>query len=567
MRPKPEICIVLHWEYPPSLRRWGALPRNVASMESPPYLSSVAMAIDLCHCGLQSCKSKVVEFVHSEAEIGPAQLMASQILKVIKEAEDLEIRGEDDGGDGDRDDDAFQEVDDSDSEAADDVAPGADELGGAADGGPADVDGVGSRLTSDDIADITALEQPGPSSTAAVAGDDFSVHAHVPPPPLAAAREVGEVPGVVDGPRYSFELRHVMSGVEIERAPRSAPPPFPRLRRAERAHDAEESCGPEVENPDNVSSDASPAHVSAQGRRGEPSPSQSTPPSESGRLRATSPMPLSSDTLSGRQGELSPSLECTPAMSGSLREHSPVPLSQTNLNSRLAGIQLCSDPGEASRASGASVPGNCPSGGDEILGGEASLSQRSLGKGSQKRKAKDHQQVEPHNQGTDEDDGGATNIRRSNREPRPVVFPDMTPSSRGAGAAANVRGGKAGRRGRGGEASANAGGSSRSQFRAPGDVVGSPRSGGRGSVRGRTTPVSTPVGSGAPNVAGSESIDAGGSQTSARRVRSNAGKSKKQSSKRADPVSGSNTDIVDLSAEGMMASMSEAPDTHMSPGR
>ena len=97
MRPKPEICIVLHWEYPPSLRRWGALPRNVASMESPPYLSSVAMAIDLCHCGLQSCKSKVVEFVHSEAEIGPAQLMASQILKVIKEAEDLEIRGEDDG--------------------------------------------------------------------------------------------------------------------------------------------------------------------------------------------------------------------------------------------------------------------------------------------------------------------------------------------------------------------------------------------------------------------------------------------------------------------------------------
>ncbi len=48
---------------------------------------------------------------------------------------------------------------------------------------------------------------------------------------------------------------------------------------------------------------------------------------------------------------------------------------------------------------------------------------------------------------------------------------------------------------------------------------------------------------------------------------SETGKSKKQSSKRADPVSGSNTDIVDLSAEGMMASMSEAPDTHMSPGR
>jgi hypothetical protein len=203
-----------------------------------------------------------MEFVHSEAEIVPAQLMALQILKVLKEAEDLKIRGDEDRGDRDRDDDASGEGGNSNSETADDDKPGADKLGGAADGGPANVGGGGSKLTLDDTADITVLEQPGPSSTTTVSGatrglvsthiprqghgfvhdtvrstpledsvgDGLSFHAHVRPPPLLAARKVGEVSEVVDGPKYSFELRHIMFGIEIERPPRSAASPFPRLR-------------------------------------------------------------------------------------------------------------------------------------------------------------------------------------------------------------------------------------------------------------------------------------------------------------------------------------------------
>ena len=140
----------------------------------------------------------------------------------------------------------------------------------------------------------------------------------------------------------------------------------------------------------------------------------------------------------------------------------------------------------------------------------------------------------------------------------------MTTSAQGRAALARGKGrGAKGAQGRGpgGVASVNTEGSSPSPFLSPTEPGGSAGSARRGAGRARGASVSTPLESGAPSFVGSESTGDGGSeslsQKAARRPRSKAQTSE----------GGKKVGAFDPSAEGMLTSMSEAPDTHLSPGR
>ena len=285
----------------------------------------------------------MVEFVRSEPETRPALAMAEQILKIIKDSDDLGDDDEDVVG-GAHDEDEADDEDEEDEEVGDDNtddvpdirSPQHDDvgLGDPAPHGPTGTaaatrrtQGASSvsrpnRLSLEDFLNVSDLPDASPENT----GDDVRPPHNDPQDRQVPAVSDDQVAGGARRPQSPPAVGH--RNGPIERLPQRIGARMPINRRPAQAHGAVDSS--DVVDPLNLSSDASvrSTHTEPHGDR-EPSPSE-----RSTRSEEPSVSQLSTHTQPGRGGERSLSQPSTHTQPGLDRESSPSQRSAHNVPGR-----------------------------------------------------------------------------------------------------------------------------------------------------------------------------------------------------------------------------------------